>query len=454
MRLRSLAAATICGLVAVAATACGGGSGSDDPDSKTIKIAYQRWGAGRVMDTFLEDMKTDFEKANKGTKVELIPIVASENDYYTKLQLMMRSPRTAPDIVREDTFLINSDIQAGYLRPLDPYLSKWEDWDQFEGPAKEAGKAQDGKVYGVTDGTDTRGLWYNKKIFAKAGLPVPWEPKNWDEVLDAARTIKQKVPDVMPLNVFSGKAAGEASAMQGFEMLLYGTEDTLYNPQQKKWVTGSKGFQDSLDFIKTVYGEKLGPTPKQALNKQIQNTVSADWMPKEELAINLDGSWLPNTWLKTGAKPWPQWSKVLGNAPMPTQNGQAPGKVSLSGGWTWAIPQKSTNPDLAWKLIEQMGSKENNLRFVNENAQIAVRKDVAGEKAYLEAQPTVKFFTDLVSVTQYRPALPEYPKVSNEIQVAMEQVMTGQQQPGAAAGAYDEAVAGIVGEDKTTTRSK
>ena len=61
-------------------------------------------------------------------------------------------------------------------------------------------------------------------------------------------------------------------------------------------------------------------------------------------------------------------------------------------------------------------------------------------------------FTDVVSVTKYRPAFPEYPKVSNQIQVAMESVMTGQATPEEAQKAYDEAVKGIVGNDKTTTQ--
>jgi ABC-type glycerol-3-phosphate transport system substrate-binding protein len=42
----------------------------------------------------------------------------------------------------------------------------------------------------------------------------------------------------------------------------------------------------------------------------------------------------------------------MGNAAMPTQNGQAPGKVSMSGGWTWAIPKNAGNPDKAWEFIK------------------------------------------------------------------------------------------------------
>ncbi|CAM5282380.1 hypothetical protein SALBM311S_09334 [Streptomyces alboniger] len=56
------------------------------------------------------------------------------------------------------------------MKPLDPYLAKWPDWNQFMDTAKTAAKAEDGKTYGVPDGTDTRGLWFSKDI-QKAGLP-------------------------------------------------------------------------------------------------------------------------------------------------------------------------------------------------------------------------------------------------------------------------------------------
>ena len=55
-----------------------------------------------------------------------------------------------------------------------------------------------------------------------------------------------------------------------------------------------------------------------------------------------------------------------------------------------------------------------------------------------------------MDVTNFRPATSDYPQVSNEIMVAMEAVMTGQQTPEEAAAAYDEAVVGIVGDENTT----
>ncbi|MEU7483407.1 ABC transporter substrate-binding protein [Streptomyces sp. NPDC042319] len=425
-------------LAASTLTACGGGSGSD-PD--VVKVSFKQSTDNKIrqMDTYLAGIKKEFEQAHPGKKVKLVPIKAPDSEYYTKLQQMLRSPRTAPDLVYEDTFLINSDITSGYLKPLDPYLDKWRDWGQFIDTAKTAAKGEDGKTYGVPDGTDTRGLWFSKDIFKKAGLPADWQPKNWDDILETARTIKKKVPGVIPLNVYTGKPAGEMSAMQGFEMLLYGTgEDPLYDPGEKKWVAGGEGFKDALKFVETVYKEKLGPDVSDALDPNIGTRTRGELLPEGKLAINLDGSWLPQDWINGSGHEWPEWSEELGLAHMPTQDGGAPGKVSMSGGWTWAVPAKAANPDLAFEFIRTMQTKQNARKWYIANSGIAVRKDVAEDPEYVKAQPGIKFFTDLVAHTHYRPAYPAYPKVSTAIQEAMEGVTTGDTSVAEAARTYDE----------------
>ncbi|KUO16626.1 extracellular solute-binding protein [Streptomyces dysideae] len=428
-------------LAATTLTACGSGSGSD-PDTVKVSFKQSTDNSIHVMDDFLADIRKQFEKANPGKKVEFVPIKAPDSEYYTKLQQMLRSPKTAPDLVYEDTFLINSDITSGYLKPLDPYLAKWPDWGQFIDTAKAAATAEDGKTYGVPDGTDTRGLWFSKDVFAKAGLPADWQPKTWDEVLDAARTVKQKVPDVIPLNVYTGKPVGEAATMQTFEMLLYGTNDSstdpLYDKTAKKWVAGGQGFKDALSFVETVYKEKLGPDVADALDPNVMTRVRGEWLPQGKLGIALDGSWLPQDWLPGSGHEWPEWSDELGLAAMPTQNGQAPGKVSMSGGWTWSIPDKAANPDLAFDFIKTMQTKANAQKWYIANSGIAVRNDVAEDPAYADAQPGTKFFTDLVTSTHYRPAYPAYPKVSTAIQEAMEGVTTGDMSVAEAASAYDD----------------
>ena len=431
----------------------GGGGGGAEGGSGTIKVAYQKFGAFVQVDAHMKAVKAAYEAEHKGMTVELVPIEAQENDYATKLALMNQSAATAPDVMYEDTFNVQSDSDAGYLAPLEDYTAKWSDWDSFYDNAKSAVLGSDGKTYGIPMGTDTRALWYNKELFAKAGLDVPWEPKTWDDVLAAAETIKSELPDVVPLNVYSGKAQGEAASMQGFEMLLYGTNDTLYDTGSKKWVTGSKGFVDSLGFIKDVYQGELGPTPEQALDNNVGTLVSTEWLPQGKLAIAIDGSWLSGTWLETGTTPWPEWSEVLGQAPMPTQNGDEPGATSMSGGWTLAMGSKSENKDAAWDFISLALNKENSQSYDVAASQIAVRSDVSEDAEYQAANPSFGFFSQIVEYTHFRPATSDYGKISGEITVAMEAVMTGQQTPEEAAATWDDAVKGIVGE-KNTTKSK
>ncbi|MFC0846035.1 ABC transporter substrate-binding protein [Streptomyces noboritoensis] len=437
MRPTAVAPLVLATALAAGSLAACGDSGSD---SATVKVAYNRNTDNKVRfkDDFLQSVKERFEKDHPGKKVKLVPIQAPDNDYATKAQQMMRSAKTAPDLVYEDTFRINSDIKAGYLRPLDDQLAKWDSWSRFVPTAKAAAKAEDGRTYGVPDGTDTRGLWFNKQLFAKAGLPADWQPRTWADILDAARTVKKKVPGVIPLSVLTGKALGEAAVMQGFEMLLYGTgENPLYDPAAKKWATGSQGFKDALDFVRTVYGEKLGPDLSDALDPNVNTRVATEWLPEGKLAIALDGSWLGQFWGPKGAKEWPQWPSVLGQAAMPTKDGQAPGRVSLSGGWTWAIPRKAGNPELAWEFLQAMQTPANAVKWDVVDAQIAVRDDVAKDPAYLKSMPGIDFFTGLVKYTHYRPALPVYPQVSSAIGEAMEAVTTGDSTASQAAKTYD-----------------
>ncbi len=99
--------------------------------------------------TWATGLKRKFEKENPGATVTLNPIQAPENDYYTKLDLMQRSSSTAPDVLYEDTFLIKSDVAAGYLLALGGRLKHWPDWSKEFFPQSRV----------PTEGSRRQGLW-------------------------------------------------------------------------------------------------------------------------------------------------------------------------------------------------------------------------------------------------------------------------------------------------------
>jgi len=413
----------------------------------TITVAFQELGnpAGYADLKWWNQIAPAIEAANPGIKIKTQVIVASEGDYYTKIDLMMRAASTAPDLVKEDSFLVGSDATAGYLAPLDKYLATWPEYKAQWYPGMQSITTFKGHNYGVMNGTDVRGIWYNKQIFKKAGLPTTWQPKTWADILAAAQTIKAKVPGVIPMNLYSGIPTDEAASMQGFEMLLYGTHDPLYNYKTSKWVAASPGFRDALNFVQKVYDPKnlLGPTSDIALNGLAGNIIGQQLLPKGKLAIDIDGSWLPYNWAATGASPWPQWQSVLGMAKMPTQFGQAPHYVTLSGGWAYSISAKSPHPDQAFKVMQAANSQANLALFDVLIGNIGVRKDESTVASYAQV-PMNPFFTSLVAFTQFRPGFPAYPKISNQIDLAMENVMTGTSAKDAMSN-FTDAVKGIAG---------
>ncbi|TDE59272.1 extracellular solute-binding protein [Nonomuraea mesophila] len=434
-------------LLLTAVAGCGADTEQNASGSKELEVLYKVEPTWPHLEKMLTDAKKQYEAAHSGVTIKLTPVQGNNEAYYTKLALLNRSPDSAPDVYLHDTFQVNADVAAGKLAPLDDYLAKWPDWkEQFPDSVKQAAKGSDGKIYGVPISTDTRGLWYHKDVFAKAGLPVPWEPKTWNDVLTAARTIKQKLPGVLPFTMYSTKIHGEASTMQGFEMLLYGTpEGTLYDEAQKKWVAGGKQFTDSLTFVNTIYREELGPKQADAHNAKLADKVNYEWFPNAKLGIALDGAWTASAWKPTSTKPWAEWKDKMGWTAMPTQNGEEPGSVSMSGGWVMAMSSYAKNKQEAWDFIAVATNKENSLTYALGSGDLAPRKDVAADPKYTGDNPSVKFFTDLAAVTHYRPAFEEYPKVSAQVQEALEAVTTGSKTPEEATADYAKALPTAVG---------
>ena len=289
---------------------CSGGG----RDAGTLRIAFQQFGSNTIKQEWIERAAETFSAQNPELVIDLVPIVASENDYFTKNELLMSSPRTSPDLVYEDSFILLSDVGAGYLQPMTDLVEGWDHWDDIAEASKLAVTGEDGEVYGVPITTDTRAIWFHRGVFEQAGLPADWQPTSWEDILEAARAIKDSGSEAIPFFMFAGTPQGEKASMQGFEMLLYGTGDGtgLYDEDTKKWVLGSQGFIDSLAFLKTVVDEELTASLGQLLDPNISEQIYTSLLPDAKLGMLIDGSWISQNWTETAGRPWPEWPEVVG----------------------------------------------------------------------------------------------------------------------------------------------
>lgn len=456
MKKRSIFAATLF-FSALILGACGAegeegqatDSNGSEGDKTPIEITWRGTGESDNIRRYLEGFETDFESDNPDIDIVLAPIMASEGDYFSKVALTMQSPDTAPDIVSEDTFMLSSDANAGYLASLDEHVESWEGWDMFIENIKTGTTGEDGSIYGIPTTTDSRGIWYNKQVFADAGLPEDWQPNSWEDVYAAGEAIKNSGSDAVPFSMNVAKANGEAVSMQTFEMLLYGTGETLYDSDTQKWNVNGQGIVDSLEFVDEIMNQReLGPSLSIALNSSYGSVMTQDLLPNGGVGMVLDGNWNIGNYLEGGAAPLDNPEEVLGFATFPTQNGEEPGFVTMAGGWSWAIPENAQNQEASWRVIEAMSSKESQADRAVIEGTLTVREDSAEDSRYLE-RPLIEPATKALENAQFRPKNDLYPNVSIEIQNAVEAVASESMTPEEAAASYKEAVTGIVGEENT-----
>lgn len=383
-----------------------------------------------------EEWLNEVVKAYKSVKpnvtVDTVVLSGSSSDKQAKMTMMMQTPQTCPDIMKEDGFKINADAAAGYLSPLDDMIANWDEWDQFYNNVKEMGRAVDGKMYAIPMSVDVLGLWYDKVLLSEAGVTVPFEPKNWQEVLDAALKIKAlNKKDVIPYFITTAKTFPERASMRLFQPLYNGTNHSIYDVTSKKWTINKKAFLDVCNYVNTICNiEKLAPPLDLGVQNQVESIIQQDLMKQHKVGIWLSGNWMSRNWAAGKDYEWPNVTEEVGFAKIPTQNGQEPYFTSMSGGWTLTIPENAKNKEAAWDFIKFMASKENYLEMALMTGELTVRKDVAQEPSYNDpSRLYIKEASAMLEYTKFRPSIDVYPQVSLLCTEAMESIGMGATTP-------------------------
>ncbi|MCC7451420.1 MAG: extracellular solute-binding protein [Anaerolineae bacterium] len=360
------------------------------------------------------------------------------------------------DLFSFDGFWLPEFVDGGLLKSIDtlvgPDALNWEGWQQTPEGLKNI-LGYNGKLYGVPRGTDARVIWYNKDVLEKAGLPRDnWQPKSWAELLDVARAIKSKVPGVVPFQLNAGMAMGEATTLQGYMMALLGAGHHVYDFDQKKWIVSSPAILDTLNLYNTIYNtDGLGDSRWQLAKNGRDLSFKAFSEGKVGMLVEGDYLWRSILIPTGGSFPMANRDKAVGFALMPAKE---PGKgfrgqdfVTISGGTGYVINPNSAHPKEAWALLTFMFSKDQLAELQKIEPRIRARLDVP----VVGDETMSRMVKDVLPLTTIRPFLPAYNKVSEQIQLMTERIVSGEMAPQAAMDAYAKAVTEIVGADNTIT---
>jgi multiple sugar transport system substrate-binding protein len=454
-------AAALAAVTTLALAGCAGGgtaSGGDpqrNADAKTVSLTIaanvaqggkNAQEADWIVDYVIPQFTTQMADQGVQATVTLQPSGVDDEQYKTKLSLDMRSGGGA-DIVALDGIWVGEFAQAGYIQPLDQLVGEaagsWDGWAQIPDPVEQLATF-DGQRYGVPYGTDGRVLFFNKELFARAGLPTDWQPTSWQDVLDAGAKLKQ-LPGVDPIQLNAGTAMGEATTMQGVLPLLAGTGAALY--ADGKWMGDTQQLRDALGLYQSIYGGELGDPQLQQEAKGRDKSFQEFAAGRIGILLESDYFWRSVVSPTDGIAPMPNRDQVVGYAKIPAQQ---PGKglggqdfVSMSGGSVRALNPHTEFPQQAWQLLQFMNSAEAVRTQLGDTARITQREDV--NAAVLGNDPMLGFVaTQVLPVTAYRPGLAEYPQVSQALQEATAAVVGGTA-PDQAAQQYRTALEGALG---------
>jgi multiple sugar transport system substrate-binding protein len=170
---RIVAAAAVLATASLALSACAGTADSASGQKVTLKLVAADYGTGPA-DTsqkYWEDVASAFHKANPSITVKVQTI--NWNDFDTQVQTMVQN-KQYPDVTEGDYY--TTYAKEGLLYPAKSVLTN-------PGNLLTAFKQQgsySGVQYGMPFTTSSRTLFYNKALFAKAGISDA--PKTWADI--------------------------------------------------------------------------------------------------------------------------------------------------------------------------------------------------------------------------------------------------------------------------------
>ena len=435
-------------LQAMAATgvvvACGSGTpGGTAKISGTITVSYpDELG---LKPKYVDQAATALKSRYSGLDVKVDLQKISSGDYYTKLLLALSGGGDVPDVIHVGGDRIGELADAGYIEPLDRYVSQWEDWKNYPDSVK-GGVTYQGKVWAIPYGLDMRWLYIRRDVLDKAGFGADWVPKVVGDILDGARQVKDRVPNVIPYALYAGTAGDTGTANHSFVPLVWAYGGEIID-KSGKWIGDSLGVRYALSYYEHAYSN--GFTPKELLTTTKPWTSMREKEGKGELALLFEGGWVYGGWQNA---PFDKAAtqKNVHYVLHPTSQG-GPSFTIGGPGTVWYVTAKSKNKDAAWAFIAQWNNKDTVAKLNIEDPHPVARTDSA-DVAEFKAQQYLVDSTEALKKAKFIPTDSNYGKVIGAIQKATGRVAAGEMGFADAAKRYTDDLKQAVGADKVITQ--
>ena len=295
---------------------------------------------------------------------------------------------TAPDVAI--SFLpdyVGKYAADGLWMDLKPFMERENfTMDQFAAGAVSY-TSYGGKQVALPVLADAYGLYYNKDLFAKAGLTEP--PKTMSQLMDYAKklTVRNKdgsiaIAGFVPLNAFN--ELGTSDLTQPWGAKWFDANGTPQFAGDPGWAAGLQWQKELVDW----YGYP-------AIQKFNAAWVDKEWTPDQvfesgKAAMVFDGEW--RTKMIANEKPGLNYA----TAPFPVADDHPElyGQGRISGTIT-GIPTGTQHPDEAWLLVKYMATDTDFLvTLANQLGNVPTTKDSAASPN-LKMPPEMKTFIDV-----------------------------------------------------------
>ncbi|MFG2065195.1 ABC transporter substrate-binding protein [Micromonospora sp. NPDC048871] len=341
MKKRALwSAALVVGLVTMAGCGSAGGPGNSSGGSAD-KLVVWDWKSGEASAAqYLDKAKADFARKHPGVSVEFV--AQPFDQYYTLLGAAIQAGK-GPDVM-----LFNGGGQirdrVDALVPLDEQVA--EDKQRLAG--WEAFTA-DGKTYAAPVTLQGHPIYYNKALYAKAGLDPATPATTWDRFLADCAAIARAGAKCFALGNKEGA---------GIQFWLSALGSGILTAQEyDDWIAGKRDWNSPN--VKRVFAlwQEAG---KAGLNNDGANSTA---MFNDSFAIFQSGKAAHIIGLMSDVGHWKDFSEFitpddLGVMSAPVVTAGTTPSLAYDGGIGYAVAKWTKDPEVAADLVRSLTSTE------------------------------------------------------------------------------------------------